>query len=87
MITIAIKAYVTGRAFNDLGDIMKSTLIRFTNSKFLDSYRSGDLYLSSLSAFWDFTDGTLPFEEIAAGRVVRKDIEEASERLNNQATF
>ena len=63
---------------------MKSTLIRFTNSKFLDSYRSGDLYLSSLSAFWDFTDGTLPFEEIAAGRVVRKDIEEASERLNKK---
>lgn len=63
-------------------DFLKSTLIRFTSSKNLDSYRTGDLYLSSLSKFWDFTDGTLPFEEIAAGRVARKDIEEAIELRN-----
>lgn len=38
---------------------MQSTLIRFTDSIFADSYRTGDLYLSSLSSFWDFTkDGS-----------------------------
>ena len=30
---------------------MQSTLIRFTDSKFADSYRTGDLYLSSISSF------------------------------------
>ena len=65
-------------------DILKSTLIRFTSSKFLDSYRTGDLYLSSLSAFWDYTDATLSFEEIIAGRLAPKYIEDAIERRNKK---
>lgn len=40
---------------------MQSTLIRFTDSKFADSYRTGDLYLSSISIFWDLTKDTLPY--------------------------
>lgn len=41
---------------------MQSTLIRFTDSKFADSYRTGDLYLSSISSFWDLTKDTLPYD-------------------------
>lgn len=41
---------------------MQSTLIRFTDSKFADSYRIGDLYLSSISSFWDLTKDTLPYD-------------------------
>lgn len=41
---------------------MQSTLIRFTDSKFADSYRTGDLYLSSISSFWDLTKGRLPYD-------------------------
>ncbi len=40
---------------------MQSTLIRFTDKKYVDSYLKGDLYLSSLSRFWDFTEGKIPF--------------------------
>lgn len=40
---------------------MHSTLIRFTDRKFADSYRRGELYLSSLSKFWDFSEGKIHF--------------------------
>ena len=49
---------------------MQSTLIRFTSSKFVDSYLRGDLYLSSLSAFWDFTKGRIQYKNsLAAGEI------------------
>ncbi len=50
---------------------MHSTLIRFTDKKYVDSYLKGELYLSSLSAFWDLTKDKIPYsnsmtkEEIA----------------------
>lgn len=50
---------------------MQSTLIRFTSSEFADSYLRGELYLSSLSSFWDISQGKIPYgknltaEEIA----------------------
>lgn len=40
---------------------MHSTLIRFTDRKFADSYRRGELYLSSLSKYWDFSEGKIRF--------------------------
>lgn len=40
---------------------MQSTLIRFTSSEYIDSYLSGNLYLSSLSAFWDLREGRIPY--------------------------
>ena len=41
---------------------MQSTLIRFTSSRFVDSYLRGELYLSSLSTFWDISQGKIPYE-------------------------
>lgn len=40
---------------------MQSTLIRFISSKFVDSYLQGELYLSSLSSFWDISKGKIPY--------------------------
>ena len=41
---------------------MRSTLIRFTSSRFVESYLRGELYLSSLSSFWDISQGKIPYE-------------------------
>ncbi len=40
---------------------MQSTLIRFISSKFVESYLQGELYLSSLSSFWDISQGKVPY--------------------------
>ncbi|ORU01405.1 hypothetical protein D081_0224 [Anaerovibrio sp. JC8] len=40
---------------------MQSTLIRFTDSKYMDSYLKGELYLSSLSTFWDISKNKIPY--------------------------
>ena len=49
---------------------MQSTLIRFTSSKYVDSYLRGDLYLSSLSTFWDFSKGRVPYKNnLTAGEI------------------
>ena len=39
---------------------MQSTLIRFIDSKYADSYLRGELYLSSLSKFWNYMEGKVP---------------------------
>lgn len=38
---------------------MQSTLIRFTSSKFVETYLCGKLYLLS---FWDISQGKIPYE-------------------------
>lgn len=38
---------------------MQSTLIRYTSKRFAESYLRGELYLSSLSAFWDISQGKI----------------------------
>ena len=44
------------------GKLMQSTLIRFTSNRYADSYLRGELYLSSLSTFWDISQGKIPYE-------------------------
>ena len=39
---------------------MQSTLIRFIDSQYADSYLRGELYLSSLSKFWNYMEGKVP---------------------------
>ena len=50
---------------------MHSTLIRYTSSKYVDSYLSGNLYLSSLSSFWDFMAGKIVHDEPITEEKVR----------------
>ena len=65
---------------------MRSTLIRYTSKKYADSILRGDLYLSSLSTFWDFRKGKISEEDIVSGKVSKEDIQRAEEysRLNQQ---
>lgn len=42
---------------------MNSILIRFTDSKYADSYRSGNLSFSSLYSFWDLRRNKIPYEK------------------------
>lgn len=63
---------------------MKSTLIRFTSSEYAESYRTGNLYLSSLWTFWDFTDGKLRYDDIIAGKVTEEDVKKAIEQDKNR---
>jgi hypothetical protein len=48
---------------------MKSILIRYTSSKYADSYLSGKLYMSSLSRFWDIKIGRVNYNDLIAGKV------------------
>ena len=57
----------------------RSTLIRFTSSRFADSYRFGNLWLSSLWTFWDFMDGKIREEDMKAGKVTEEDLQRAIE--------
>ena len=63
---------------------MNSTLIRFTSSEYAESYITGNLYLSSLWTFWDFTDGKLRYDDIAAGKVTEEDVKKAIEQDKNR---
>ena len=45
---------------------MSSILIRFTDHKYIESYKTGNLFLSSLSSFWDLKKGKIPYEKAAA---------------------
>ena len=65
---------------------MQSTLIRYTNHEYVDSILKGELYLSSLSTFWDFMKGKITSEDIATGKVTKEDIQraEAYDKLNQQ---
>ena len=40
---------------------MHNTLIRFIESKYADSYLRGDLYLSSLSKYWNYMEGKVSY--------------------------
>lgn len=40
---------------------MHSTIIRFTSSEYVDSYKKGELYLSSLSSFWNIRKGKIQY--------------------------
>lgn len=62
----------------------QSTLIRFTSSDHVDSYLSGDLYLSSLSSFWDFMKGKIPIDDVESGKVTAEDIKKAEEYYNSK---
>lgn len=57
--------------------ISQSTLIRFTSSEYADSYLTGELYLSSLWKFWDFTKGKIRHEDVVAGKVTEQEIQNA----------
>lgn len=59
---------------------MQSTLIRFTSSSFVDSYLQGNLYLSSMSSFWDYTLGKIRTNK----PVTRKEIDEATSGIHNE---
>ncbi len=58
---------------------MQSTLIRFTSSKFVESYLRGELYLSSLSSFWDISQGKILYGK-------KLTVEEMAEIINNTPT-
>lgn len=58
---------------------MQNTLIRFTSSEYVDSYLKGDLYLSSLSSFWDFTKGLIDQAEIKNRNISIETIKKAEE--------
>lgn len=67
---------------------MKSILIRYTDSQYADSYRNGDLYMSSLSTFRDFKKGLIKYEDVISGKVTKEDIEKAKAfREMNQQDF
>jgi hypothetical protein len=65
---------------------MRSILVRFTSSKYVDSYIAGDLYLSSLSHFWTLSDGKdgiakqLDFSEGVSAQVPRDILDEIVDR-------
>lgn len=59
---------------------MRSTLIRFTSSKYVDSYMTGNLWLSSMWIFWDFLDDKLRQEDIQSGRITQEQLESAIEK-------
>ena len=63
---------------------LPSTLIRFTRSEYADSYLKGNLYLPSLWRFWDFTKGKLRQEDVIAGKVTEKEIQDALKMDNNR---
>lgn len=46
---------------------MKSILIRYTDSQYAKSYLTGDLYLSSLSRFWDLRPGITGQNDFSEG--------------------
>ena len=56
--------------------ISPSTLIRFTNSQYIDSYLSGKLYFPSLRKFWNFTEGKLRQEDIIVGKITEQEIQD-----------
>lgn len=56
---------------------MLSTLIRYTSSKYADSILKGDLYLPSLSAFWDLRKGKIRCDAVESGRVTEEDLRQA----------
>ena len=67
---------------------MQSTLIRYTDKKYADSILKGDLYLSSLSSFWDLQKGKVCYEDIESGKATEKDLKHAIEYNNlNQQDF
>ena len=55
--------------------IVKSILIRYTNSKYKDDYLRGDLYLSSLSSFWKLPMGmsAAEYQDALAKREILQD--------------
>ena len=63
---------------------LPSTLIRFTNSEYADSYLTGNLYLPSLWKFWDFTKGKFRQEDVVAGKVTEKEIQDAIKMDKNR---
>lgn len=56
---------------------MQSTLIRYTSSEYADSILKGDLYLSSLSTFWDLKKGKILYEDIVSGKTTEEDLKRA----------
>lgn len=63
---------------------MKSTLIRYISSEHADSYRTGNLYLSSLWTFWDFIDGKYRYDDVVAGKVSEEEVKKAIEQDENR---
>lgn len=65
---------------------MQSTLIRYTSRKYADSILNGDLYLSSLSSFWDMKKGKIRYQDIESNNVTKEDLKQAIEYggLNQQ---
>ena len=65
---------------------MRSILIRYTDSKYADFYRNGDLYMSSLSTFWDFKKGRVRYEDVISGKATQEDLEKAKifQEMNQQ---
>lgn len=60
---------------------MQSTLIRFIDSKYADSYLKGELYLSSLSKFWDYTKDKTPYNsKLMDEKMTNKSVDFARDR-------
>lgn len=67
---------------------MRSILIRYTDSKYADSYKTGNLYMSLLSTFWDFMKGLVNYEDVCSGKVTLEEFEKAKIfREMNQQDF
>lgn len=58
---------------------MKCTLIRFTDSKYVESYKDGDLWLSSLSSFWDLRKGRIDLDKLKKNQISEEEIGTAIE--------
>ncbi len=56
---------------------MNNMLIRYTNSKYADDYMNGDLYMSSLSKFWDLERGRINYYDAINGKVSEEEYNEA----------
>lgn len=65
---------------------MGSILIRYTDSQYVDSYLKGELYMSSLSSFWDISKNKISRYDVESGKVTEEDIKRAQEyeELNQQ---
>lgn len=67
---------------------MLSTLIRYTSQEYADSILKGDLYLSSLSSFWDLKKGKVSYQDVESGKATEEDLRRAIEYDNlNQQDF
>lgn len=70
------------------GNTLKSTLIKFTSNEYADSYKTGNLYLSSLSTFWDFAAGTIRYDGFCSGKVSKQEFDLAiANRSKKQMDF